>query len=132
LAGVQDVADAKDDDPGVGNGFVDVFNPDGTMSSRFASNGKLNSPWAIALAPTGFGTFSGDILVGNFGDGQIGAYDPATGTFIDFLRTDAGDPISIDGLWGLVVGPAAQPSTLFFSAGPNDEATGLLGTIKVK
>jgi len=122
----------EDDDPGVGNGFVDVFNPDGTMSSRFASNGKLNSPWAIALAPTGFGTFSGDILVGNFGDGQIGAYDPVSGAFIDFLRTDSGDPISINGLWGLAVGPAAQPSTLFFSAGPNNEANGLLGAINVK
>ena len=77
--------DNEDDDPGVGNGFVDVFNSDGSLSKRFASNGRLNSPWAIAQAPSGFGPFSGAILVGNFGDGTIGAYDPTTG-YIDRRR----------------------------------------------
>jgi len=67
--------DNQDDAPGLGNGYVDIFNPDGTLAKRFASQGNLNSPWAVAVAPTGFGAFSHDLLIGNFGDGRIGAYD---------------------------------------------------------
>src|SRR5262249_23201372 len=78
--------DNHDDEAGPGNGFVDVFSPDGTMIKRFASNGSLNSPWGIAVAPSGFGGFGGDILIGNFGDGLIGAYDPNTGALVDILR----------------------------------------------
>jgi uncharacterized protein (TIGR03118 family) len=121
--------DDEDDDPGVGNGFVDVFNANGTMARRFASNGTLNSPWGVVVAPASFGAFGGDILVGNFGDGHIGAYDPTTGSFIDVLRDATTTPIAIDGLWGLTLGPAA--STLYFSAGPSDESHGLVGTLTV-
>jgi uncharacterized protein (TIGR03118 family) len=121
--------DDEDDDPGVGNGYVDVFNPDGTLSKRFASNGKLNSPWAVVVAPSTFGAFSGDVLVGNFGDGLISAYDPASGAFVDVLRDASTNPIAIDGLWGLTFGPGASASTLYFSAGPNGESHGLLGSL---
>jgi uncharacterized protein (TIGR03118 family) len=121
--------DAEDDDPGVGNGFVVVFNPDGTVAQRFASNGSLNSPWAIAVAPAGFGPFGGAILIGNFGDGKIGAYNASTGAFIDFLHDGGGAVITIDGLWGMQFGPTTQSTTLYFASGPGDEAHGLVGTI---
>lgn len=118
-----------DDQAGVGNGFVVVFNPDGSVAQRFASNGSLNSPWAIVVAPAGFGPFAGAILVGNFGDGKIGAYNAATGAFIDFLRDANGAIIAIDGLWGLQFGPTSTSTTLYFASGPGDEAHGLVGTI---
>lgn len=121
--------DNEDDDAGVGNGYVDVFNPDGTVLKRFASNGTLNSPWGIAMAPSGFGAFSGDILIGNFGDGLIGAYDPNTGSFLGMLHDASGSSIAIDGLWALTFGPAAGSTTLYFSAGPSEESHGLLGTL---
>lgn len=121
--------DNTNDAPGVGNGFVDVFNADGTLARQFASHGTLNSPWGVVVAPTSFGAFGGDILVGNFGDGHIGAYNRTTGSFIDLLRDTNGAPIAIDGLWGLLLGPAT--STLYFSAGPGNEAHGLVGTLTV-
>jgi uncharacterized protein (TIGR03118 family) len=121
--------DNVDDDPAIGNGFVAVFAPDGTMSRRFASNGRLNSPWAVVLAPSNFGAFSGDILVGNFGDGLISAYDPTSGAFIDVLRDANRAPIAIDGLWGLTFGPGVGSTTLYFAAGPNSETHGLVGTL---
>jgi uncharacterized protein (TIGR03118 family) len=121
--------DNEDDQAGPGNGFVDVFNPDGSLARRFASQGALNSPWGIAVAPTGFGSMGGKILIGNFGDGQIGAYDATTGAFVDFLRDAQGVAISIDGLWGLAFGPGAAARTLYFASGPNDEAHGLVGTL---
>lgn len=122
-------AGGTEDEPGAGNGFVDVFNADGSLAHRFASNGKLNSPWAVVRAPAGFGAFGGDILVGNFGDGKIGAYDPSTGAFRTLLHDANGDELEIEGLWGLVFGPAAGSTTLYFAAGTNDEHDGLLGTI---
>lgn len=121
--------EAEDDDPGVGNGFVVVFNPNGSVAQRFASNGSLNSPWAIAVAPAGFGPFAGAVLIGNFGDGKIGAYNAATGEFMDFLHDSAGSPIALQGLWGLQFGPTTSSTTLYFASGPGDEAHGLVGTI---
>jgi len=117
---------------GAGLGYVDIFSPNGTTMVRFASNGNLNAPWGVAVAPAGFGAFSGDILIGNFGDGRIGAYDPTTGAFIDFLRDGNDVAIAIDGLWGITPGPSAQPSSLFFAAGPNDETHGLVGKLTVR
>jgi uncharacterized protein (TIGR03118 family) len=122
--------DNEDDEAGAGNGYVDVFNADGTLARRFASNGTLNSPWGVAVAPTGFGSVGGDILIGNFGDGRIGAYDPNTGAFLGLLHDAANAPITIPGLWGLAFGPSAGSTTLYFTAGPNEEADGLLGTLK--
>lgn len=118
-----------DDQAGPGNGFVDVFNADGTVASRFASNGNLNSPWAVTLAPAGFGAFAGDILVGNFGDGRIGAYNATTGAFVGFINDANNAPIVIDGVWGLAFGPAAGSTTLYFASGPDHEAHGLVGTL---
>ena len=112
-------ADKEDDIAGAGNGFVDEFNPDGTLVRRFASNGTLNSPWGVALAPKSFGQFGGDLLIGNFGDGRINAFDPTTGSFIGQLQGASG-PLTIEGLWGLKFGngeAAGATDTLFFTAG---------------
>ena len=115
--------------PGVGAGFVNVLNPDGTLNRRFASTGSLNSPLPIAVAPAGFGPFAGAILIGNAGDGKIGAYNATTGAFIDFLRDNGSVPIVIPGLRGLAFGPTMESTTLYFSAGPGGGTAGLIGTI---
>jgi uncharacterized protein (TIGR03118 family) len=125
-------AGKADDDARPGNGFVDVFAPNGDLLQRLVSRGRLDSPWAVTLAPASFGVFGGDILVGNFGDGRINAYDPTSGEFQGELSRPGGGPIVIDGLWGLRFAPAtpgAGPNTLFFTAGLNHEADGLFGTI---
>jgi uncharacterized protein (TIGR03118 family) len=120
-----------DDDAGPGHGFVDVFAPDGNLLQRLASHGRLDSPWGVTLAPATFGAFGGDILVGNFGDGRINAFNPTTGQFLGQLRTHGG-PVTISGLWGLRF-PAGSlnvtPNALYFTAGLNHEADGLLGDI---
>jgi uncharacterized protein (TIGR03118 family) len=96
------------------------------------SRGALNSPWGLALAPAGFGRFSGDLLVGNFGDGTINAYNPFSGRFLGQLKNEDGNVIAINGLWGLRFGDgvAGSPTTLVFTAGIADEAHGLMGTIE--
>jgi uncharacterized protein (TIGR03118 family) len=134
--------DAEDDVAGPGNGFVDAYDLNGNLIQRVASAGELNSPWGLALAPEGFGRFSGDLLVGNFGDGRIHAFDPTTltsdGEFeaVGLLHSAAGRPIQIDGLWALqfghgtnAVGANGLTTTLFFTAGPSDEDHGLFGSI---
>lgn len=122
--------DNEDDEAGLGNGFVDVFTPAGALVRRFAEHGTLNSPWGIAVAPTGFGRFGGQILIGNFGDGTIGAYDRSSGGLIEMLRRPGGTVLSISGLWGLAFAPGT--TTLFFSSGPNDESHGLVGTLTTR
>jgi uncharacterized protein (TIGR03118 family) len=117
---------------GPGLGFIDVFDADGVLLGRVASRGKLNAPWGIALAPAGFGRFSNQLLVGNFGDGTINAYDLKNGTFAGQLRTTNGQVLKIDGLWGIAFGNGFLKQftdTLFFAAGPNDETNGLYGSI---
>ena len=94
----------KDDVAGQGNGFVDVFTNDGALVKRLVTRGQLNSPWGLALAPASFGRFGGALLVGNFGDGRINAYNPKTGTHLGQLRGTNGKPIDIDGLWALMFG----------------------------
>ena len=122
-----------DDVPGAGNGYVDVFNPDGTRVKRFVSNGRLNSPWAVVLAPAGFGSAAGNILIGNFGDGKIGAYDVTTSAFRGYLHDANNTPLVIDGLWDLIFGVGNAPATtLYFSAGPTGETHGLIGTLTAK
>jgi uncharacterized protein (TIGR03118 family) len=120
-----------DDVAGQGHGFVDVFTNDGAFVKRLASHGVLDSPWGLAMAPDDFGQFSGDLLVGNFGNGQINAFDPTNGHQVGALRDSNGHKIAIDGLWGLKFGNgnAAQTNELLFSAGPDDESHGLLGKI---
>jgi uncharacterized protein (TIGR03118 family) len=127
-------AKLEDDVAGRGHGFVDVFTNDGAFVRRLVSRGALDSPWGLTLAPAGFGQFSGDLLVGNFGNGHINAYSRATGAHLGQLRRPNGQPIVIDGLWGLRFGNgnAAKTNELIFSAGPDDESHGLLGKIVVK
>jgi uncharacterized protein (TIGR03118 family) len=123
---------AKHDDvKGPGNGFVDVVSSSGVLLRRFASGGPLDSPWGLALAPSSFGNFHGDVLVGNFGDGLINAFTPAGG-FRGQLKSETNAPIQIDGLWGLRFGNGGNGgdvSALFFTAGINDEKDGLFGSI---
>jgi uncharacterized protein (TIGR03118 family) len=95
---------AKDDVRGVGNGYVDAFDFDGVFTKRLVSQGALNSPWAIALAPADFGNLGHDLIIGNFGDGKVNAYDPATGAFKAAAITSGNVPLVIPGLWSLVFG----------------------------
>jgi len=127
----QDAA-KHDDVPGIGNGFVDVFDLQGQLLTRLISRGSLNSPWGLALAPSSFGTFAGDLLVGNFGDGLIHAFDPLTGASIGELLGVNGSALMIDGLWSLLPGNGGNggsPQSIFFSAGPVNESHGLFGVI---
>jgi uncharacterized protein (TIGR03118 family) len=126
----QDAA-KHDDVAGQGHGFVDIFDTDGHLIRRFARHGQLNSPWGIALAPFNFGELSGNLVIGNFGDGKINAFDPMSGNFTDALEDAHEQPIKIDGLWSLTFGGAvaSNPGTLYFTAGPNGEKDGLFGSI---
>lgn len=125
-------SEKHDDVAGVGNGFVDVFDTDGHLLLRFASQGTLNSPWGLTRASFSFGQFSSDILVGNFGDGLINVFN-SKGKFLGGLFGPDGQPIQIDGLWSLSFGggKASSPDDLYFTAGPNQEQDGLFGTITV-
>jgi uncharacterized protein (TIGR03118 family) len=113
--------------------MVDEFDTNGNFIRRVASTGgKLDAPWGLAIAPANFGIFSGDLLVGNFGDGTINAFNLATDAFVGQLTDQNGDPIMIDGLWGLIAGNgggAGSPDELLFAAGPGDEGHGLLGAL---
>jgi uncharacterized protein (TIGR03118 family) len=131
-------ADAHDDVPGMGHGFVNAFDAAGHLLRHVARRGTLNSPWGLALSPADFGKFSNELLVGNFGDGRIHAYDPGdtlgSGEFKHrgMLHSAGGPPLVIDGLWALSFGngAAAGPMhTLFFTAGPDGESHGLFGSL---
>jgi uncharacterized protein (TIGR03118 family) len=105
---------------GAGNGFVDVYDLNGHLLQRLISNGPLNSPWGLVIAPFGFGSFSGDLLVGNFGDGTINVFNPTTSASLGQLQDASGNAIMIDGLWGLAFGNgsgAGATNELFFPAG---------------
>lgn len=117
---------------GAGYGYVNTFNLDGSFDRRVASGGLLNSPWGLALAPSTFGPFSGKLLVANFGDGRITAYDAMTGAQVGQLPAASGAPLVISGLWGMAFGndaSAGKSNQLYFTAGPLGETHGLLGVI---
>lgn len=121
-----------EEETGPGLGYVSVFNTNGNFLRRFASQGTLNAPWGLALAPSRFGTYSNSLLVGNFGDGRISSFDIRTGAFLGQLTNEGGNTISIDGLWGMQFGNGIQnqnTNALFFAAGPNGETGGLYGRI---
>jgi uncharacterized protein (TIGR03437 family) len=121
-----------DDTAGAGNGFVDIFDMDGNMQKRLISNGPLNSPWGLAVAPSTFGAFGGALVVGNFGDGKINAFDASAGTLLGTLEDTKGNPISIEGLWSIIFGNGkngGDQNTLYFTAGPGTEAHGLFGSL---
>ncbi|ACL58177.1 TIGR03118 family protein [Methylobacterium nodulans] len=125
--------EAKHDDvAGPGNGFVDEFDFSGHLLHRVASGGLLNSPWGLAIAPSGFGEFSGDLLVGNFGDGTINVYDPHNFGFLGKLDDPAGNPITIGDLWALEPGTGVRngdPHSVYFTSGVQNEAQGLFGSL---
>ena len=117
---------------GAGLGIVDVFDANGGSLQRLVTGGSLNAPWGITLAPSAFGDFSNDLLIGNFGDGVINAFDQS-GAFRGSLKDVHGNPIANPGLWSLEfrAAPNFDPNTLFFTAGINNEADGLFGSIQV-
>jgi len=134
VAYAQQDADAEDEVAGAGLGYVDVFDTSGHLLRRLVSQGALNAPWGLAVAPRHFGPFSGDLLVGNFGDGAINAYDPRTGAFRGTLQNKDGNQIRVNGLWALRFGNGVigTPQTLLFTAGIGDEDHGLFGEIVVR
>jgi uncharacterized protein (TIGR03118 family) len=134
VAYAQKKEDGNDEVDGPGLGIVDAFDTSGHLLQRVATGGTLNAPWGMAIAPANFGDFSNSLLVGNFGDGTINAFDPTSGAFLGQLRTPDGQILVIDGLWGIAFGNGSTaqnlPSnTLFFAAGPNGEENGVFGRI---
>jgi len=116
---------------GGGTGYVDAYNTNGKLLLRLAG-AQFNQPWGVALAPSSFGQFSNMILVGNTGNGQIGAYSASSGAFQGYLES-GGSPIAIPGLWGLEFGngnvESGPTSTLYFNAGGPNQTTGVFGAI---
>ncbi|MBZ5573146.1 MAG: TIGR03118 family protein [Acidobacteriia bacterium] len=125
--------DSKKHDPvvGAGNGIVDIFDQEGNFVTRFASHGPLNAPWGVVKASAQFGAFSNAILIGNFGDGKINAFDSHTGRFLGQLRDAKGNVIVNPGLRSLVFGTGNTGNVLFFAAGVNQGRDGLFGAIAV-
>jgi uncharacterized protein (TIGR03118 family) len=124
-------SDKHDDVSGSGHGFVDVYSATGALMKRLISRGALDSPWGLAIAPSGWGPFGGDLLVGNFGNGWINAYSPMTGAKKGTLHDSSGYAIVLPGLWGLLFGNGTSAATdaLMFTSGPGGEAHGRWGTI---
>jgi len=119
--------------PGAGNGYVAVFDLSGNLIKHLISGGQLNAPWGVAIAPATFGAFANDLLVGNFGDGTINAYDPTTGAYIGTMQDVAGNTIRISGLWALIVGNGGNggdANAVYFAAGVGGEQHGLLGSLQ--
>ncbi|NVO05003.1 MAG: TIGR03118 family protein [Rhodoferax sp.] len=127
----QDAA-RMDEVAGAGLGFVDRYDLDGDLLGRVASAGSLDAPWGLAIAPASFGALAGALLVGNFGDGRISAFDLASDAFLGQLLDVANQPLSIDGLWALAPGnggSGGSTQSLYFTAGPDDETHGLVGVL---
>jgi uncharacterized protein (TIGR03118 family) len=129
---LQDAA-RHDDGAGLGNGFVDEFDLHGHLLQRVASGGSLDSPWGLAIAPMSFGTYAGDLLVGNFGNGTISAFDlNHHDKFVGDLTNANGIPIVIPDLWELLPGndgAAGNSNTIYFTSGVEDESHGLFGSL---
>ena len=122
----QQDADAEDDVPGPGAGYVNVFDLQGNFIRRFASQGTLNAPWGVARSEEKFGKFRNALFVGNFGDGRINVFDLTSGAPLGQLENADDEPLAFDGLWGL----AFSGRSLFFTAGIADEEHGIFGVIK--
>lgn len=120
------------DEAGAGLGVVSVFDLNGNFLTQLINGGALNAPWGVAIAPMGFGDFGGNLLVGNFGDGTINAFDINTGAYIDSLRLANGNPFQVDGLWGITFGNGGNGGVkdkLYFAAGIDEERHGLFGSL---
>ncbi len=116
-----------------GNGRVAEFTEDGRLVRVWNDGGKLSAPWGFAFAPNNFGALSGTLLVSNFGDGTIAAFDPETTEFKDMIRSDAGKPIIVDKIWGILFGNGeslGDTNALYYAAGPEDESDGLFGALR--
>jgi uncharacterized protein (TIGR03118 family) len=125
-------ADRHDDVGGPGHGYVNVFDTSGHLLRRFASQGVLDSPWGLAMAPAGFGAFGGALLIGNFSDGRINAFDPVSGNWLGAVLNVGGTAFAVPGLWGLAFGnggSGGDTHTLYFTAGINGENDGLFGSL---
>ena len=126
-------ANKHDDVAGQSHGFVNIFNLDGSGLQRFAQRDQLNSPWGVALAPAAFGEFAGDLLIGNFGNGHINAFDLKSGRFVNKVRDPFGQAIVLDGLWSLRVGSGnangGDADKVYFTAGPFGETHGFFGSL---
>jgi len=132
VAFAQRDSQGHDDVPGQGHGYVDVFTTSGHLLLRLQHGGWFNSPWGITQAPSDFGLFSHDLLIGQFGSGEILIFNPVSGAFRGTMVDASDKPIKIDGLWDIAFGSggtSGSATTLFFSAGLNDEADGLFGMI---
>jgi uncharacterized protein (TIGR03118 family) len=117
---------------GAGMGYVAEYDFDGNLQRMLQGRGKLNAPWGMAVAPENFGPASGQLLVGNFGDGTIVGFDVGSGNQTDYLRMANGDPVAIDGLWDIMFGNGqslGEANHLYFAAGPRDESDGLFGKL---
>ena len=128
---VQD-SQKHDEAAGPGKGIVSVFDLSGNFLGRVGTGGTLNAHWGLAIAPSSFGNLAGDLLVGNFGDGTINAFNLTTDTFAGQLTEPNGATLAIDGLWALNVGnggSAGSDQKLYFTAGPDDESNGLFGVL---
>jgi uncharacterized protein (TIGR03118 family) len=129
----QKLPTSDDNANGAGLGLVNVFDVHGTLLTHLiAAGGKLNAPWGLAIAPANFGTYSNNLLVGNFGDGVINAFDVSTGAFVGALADSNGTAFANPGLWGIAFGNGVQnqpTTTLYFAAGIANEADGLYGRI---
>ena len=129
-------ANKKFDVAGVGNGWVSVFDTTGKLLSSLVPGGTgslLNSPWGVAMAPANFGKYANSLLVGNFGDGLVNAYDPTTGAYLGTLQDPSGNNIHLPGLWSLYVGnggSGGDSNTVYFTAGPGGQKHGILGSIQ--
>jgi len=124
--------EGMDDVPGAGHGFVDIFDPVSQTFTRAISQGALNSPWGLTLAPSGFGAVGGDLLVGNFGDGLINAYAAASFNLVGSLGSSSANPLVNEGLWGLIVGNGGNgglANSVYITAGPDDEQGGMFARI---
>ena len=126
-------ANKQFDVPGAGNGYVDVFDTNGGLIQHLVAGGSLNSPWGIQIAPANFGKYANALLVGNFGDGLINAFDPTSGMYLGTLADQDGNNIRINGLWGLQFGNGGNGgdvNALYFAAGPSSQKHGLFGSIQ--
>ena len=115
---------------GTNTGFVSVFDTSGNFVKRVATGGNLNAPWGVAIAPAGFGIYAGDLLIGNFGDGLITAYNPTTYAYLGVVADSTGKPIANPGLWEIfVANGTGDPTAIYFTAGLSNETHGLFGSI---
>ena len=123
-------------EPGVGQGYVDVFDLNGKLTKRLVARGNLNAPWGLAMAGDDFGSYSGDLLVANHGNGHINAYDPTTGQLDGILSMPSGESLTIEGLFGIALAkvnivPNQEDDILYYTADPNDHHDGVLGIVTV-